>query len=778
MVAILCNILLKCYHRRAWETRKTSDCIATIYKQKSPVKQDYHQETSVYNQYIMVTFQQNVTKGEKNMRKRTRRQSKMVKTLLALTLAAGLALPGQAEAKVWNVGSQTEYDSIISSVQGGDTINVAPGVSITPTAPIGKNINLTGGTFDGGGNRQIVSSASGFGSISNAVMQNGFYDGTGGGGAIYIYGGFLTGGIHSSVFTGNEAGGGGGAIYIASGSLTGGIHNSVFTGNEAGVGGAIFWQPSSGAAPLTIDSSGSGVLFHGNKASSTPNSIHFHLANAATFEVTGSGTLAMYDPVSAAGTNSLSIHQTGSSTWILGGDNQTANTTWNIQSGTLLLTDDSPMTANAKLAGTSFTLASGATLLVTPSALSPAQIGTTGTVLDGNIGVGSDERYRAYIDPSAFSATLLTVDNLTTNNSTLGATAGSFGLGQYDYTYDGLAWNGSNLEYRVTSSALSAERNGVYAANAPLRSALANGTNSAVFSHLSDQFDNLRKRPDKTITLNLTTAQEEHSNVWGSLLNNNMKNDPSGNNAGSSVNTPGLIIGGDWQVNDNSFFGGAISATWPDYEQGRLEADGKDIRIALYGGTLLKGNWNLGYLASAGFGDMSHQRTTQLGKAHAKYDTSNYTLGLSLGKNIDRSNGVTLKPYLSYEYIRSLSDGYSETSNWGLSDITAGGQNNSVSRIKLGMNIRKDSKSNSYIQGGLYWQGLFGDREAHVTSFMNTAPGSNVRFTGAGMDKNALGLDLAIGKRVGRTDLSLSYNGIFGKNSMSNAFSVNFNYRF
>ena len=799
------------------------------------------------------------------MRRKTRRQNRMLKTLMALTLTSGLAMPVPADAAaIFNVGSYDELRNAANVATSGDTISIREGTVISAGGQVDLPINAgviivgNGAVLDGirlDNQSGSISSITGLnmrGSIANGAggainasnIEGGITNSsftsntaTGGGkngGAIAVLG-TLTGGINNSVFidnsssgasggaivassisdgiTGsvfanNEAKGGHGGAIILEHSLSGGITGSTFTGNTAaqnggaiaasGIdyiknsqftgnkavsdGGAIFISSTSGPSELTLDGTGNGVLFHNNMAGvNTPNSIHFDLANNnAALNITGAGTIAMYDPLSTTGSGrELNINQTGG-TWILGGNNDTANTKWNISGGTLVLTSDSKY-GRSLIKGDSFTIGTVAALLVVPDT-TRAWIQAADADINGTVGVGSDERYRGYIAPADFDTTLLVV-NTNSNDKKLAATAGTFALGQYDYTYDSLEWNGggSLLSYRVTSSRLSAERNGAYAANATLFSNLANGTASSVFGHIGDTFKKINPKTIENAQYLIEPndgGKKKQLSVWGAFLNNNMKTDQRSGSSGSSVNTPGLIIGTDKPLGDKSFIGFAVSATWPDYEQGRLDADGKDIRLAVYGGTLLKKGWQLGYMASAGKGNMSHKRITSTDTARAKYDISSYTLGLSLAKPIEYQIGKTLKPYLTYEYIRSLSDGYTENSWTGLTGITAAGQSNSLSRIKLGMSHRQENDRGSFFEGGLYWQILAGDKNAKVNSFMNTNPGSPVSLSGTGMDTNALGIDLSIGRKVGKTDIALSYNGTFGEKSRSNTFSINLNYKF
>lgn len=794
----------------------------------------------------------------------TRTQKRMVTALFALFLVAGTDM---AEAAVDIApATWSDFKAGVDAMHDGDTACFKAGKYQTDSLVVfienGANINIKGadaGTvIDAGGKNYRGTFKFIYhdgGSVQNITVKNARDGGSGSAVMTYMK---LRGGIKGCTFTNNRSGGSGGAVYVAydllggitdsafignstrehggafyaTGDLTGGITNCAFIGNESFFeGGAVFSgaidriqnsifignkSGNEGGAVCIVDgtyttilnNAGERTIFAGNTYDGKPNSIYFVLGVGTLLSVVGAGDLYMYDPMSTRDEGMLFIEKAGSGMWTLGGDNvPNGNAHWEISAGTLRLVEDSNYgradARSASISGESFTLDKAAKLLAVPVAAgkTPASINTATTTLDGTVGVGSDERPRARIDK--FNGVVLSVDNMTANKSTIAAKEGTFKLGQYDYKYKNLRWDGNKLVFDMEGGCssvihidavaikkssrhygtLSRERNGVYSANAPLRATLANSSTTEVFGHIGDVLgSHTTDHTTNVKMLNLTEPKKqsgkEKGALWGTFLNNNTKTDPSGSSAGSSVNTPGLIIGADQQIGEHSFIGEAVSATWPDYEQGRVDADGKDIRLALYGGSELKDGWQIGYIVSAGRGDMHNSRLTDFDTSSAKYDTSSYTFGLSLAKPVEYRMGKTIKPYMSYEYIRSLSDGYTENSRTGLTDITSGGQNSNVSRVKLGLNHRSDTANGSYFASSLYWQGLFGDRKANVTSYMNAAAGSTVSLSGAGMDSSAIGLDLSWGRKVGKTDMALCYNGLFGAQSTSNTFSINFMYKF
>ena len=584
------------------------------------------------------------------------------------------------------------------------------------------------------------------------------------GGAIRVTGAF-TNNITNSNFSDNTAGALGGAIYTHS-NFTSTMSNSYFFNNTATTsGGAIYIR---GITDLTIGQGN--TIFYNNTAAGSPNSLYFANGNSAT--ITTHGTLSLYDPM--RGSNSL-FNKQGTGLMILGGSN-IGFTNFNVDAGTLLLTYDSQNSAAKGItANTSFNLNAGSQLQIVPTATG-ININSPTIQLDGTTTVGSDYRYMA---EQAFGSnhTILTLNNPYTGAGQLTNTAGTFTLGQYAYQYDSLHWNGNQLQVNVTRSYLNPETTGGYAANAPMRTRLANKTNSLIFEHLSELFAKLKV--DKITKSYLTeNKQKIGENVWTSSFYNQVHNDHYDVQAGSKAKVPGLLLGKDQQISDKSFIGMTLSAAWPDYKQGSIDSTGKDIRLSLYGGTLLKNDWQFGYLLSAGFGDISQERIAGPDKLTADYDVNTYSLGFSFSKEYIKNAKTTITPFFSYEYLKIKTDGYQEKGN-PLTSITANAHSQDISRVQLGLQLFKQQSDDSYIKSSLYYQGLFGDTSAGVHSYMTNTPNSNVYIEGSSVNRNAVGFDLTWGKQLSdKATVDLSLNGMYGSRGTSYDVRVGVNFKF
>ncbi|MDR0340444.1 MAG: hypothetical protein LBH53_02700, partial [Puniceicoccales bacterium] len=181
-----------------------------------------------------------------------------------LSIDVGGPYEAEAESHIWGeICSQSAVD--------GDTLQFKSEVYVfSDHVEIDKNLGLCGAEFSEGGPLTVLEKSesancrffyfSGDGGGESGVRFIAF-DGNGlyasdSGGAIYCCGSF-TGGVHSSIFSGNEVSYDGGAISCY--NFTGGVHSSIFSGNEANWnGGAIFCGNFTGGVHSSI--------FSGNEA--------------------------------------------------------------------------------------------------------------------------------------------------------------------------------------------------------------------------------------------------------------------------------------------------------------------------------------------------------------------------------------------------------------------------------------------------------------------------------------------------------------------------------
>ena len=604
-------------------------------------------------------------------------------------------------------------------------------------------------------------------------------------------------------FTGNLAGYSGGAISSDSTNITG--SNNSFTGNSASSGGAI---NAGGLAGVTISGnnttftnntatnnggaiytwgdvtiSGNNTYFNGNTAGGNLNSIHLYAyANVHTLNVSSSGNTLMYDPISSEdGGNGgkIAINQTGTGVWTLGGNNQIHDGNWDISAGTLLLTYDSAgnmAQINNLGAANTFTLGSAATLLVVPDPSGAmAQINSTTVDLQGTVGVGSDLRTAS--EGSLGDRVLLRLSEGNNNALRLTGTSGKFSLGLHDYAYDNLHWENSNrdLVLNVHNVVVNPDRSGGHSITTPVATNLNNMSNTAMFMHMSSIFDKVREG-DQDFFYDYQTNTRR--NLWGHTYFNRTQKDQDGRYSGYSVKTPGIILGNDWQLGKNSFLGLALSGAWPKFEQGSTEVKGHDIRFNIYGGSALANDWEFAYLLGAGLNDYDGSRHLLGNRYEADFKGKNYSAGIYLGKVFRQSANAVLKPFVTYEYMRMTTDGYSEKGDGGANIATSSHAEN-ISRMRLGVEWKKQMSQKNHVSASVFWQRLFGDINPYGTSWLVSSPQYPVRTGGGALDRNSAGLDLSWGRQLNqKSKISLTYRGLYGSKGLSTEFDFMYSYSF
>ena len=596
----------------------------------------------------------------------------------------------------------------------------------------------------------------------------------------------------------------GGAVYSGTFTMTGGVSN--FRNNYAkaatldnALGGAVFVN---GNASINLSNAASRATFKGNYVTDgttiKANSLYFSVASASTFNVNGAGTLYMYDPISRSkgssvnAGNTLSVTKNGTGTWVLGGLNDTPNTTWAINGGTFITDFDfknNPFAITSTDSGrnvTSFSLGSGASLLVTVGGAA-ATIKADSISLSGSVGLNNDK-----IGPGR----LLNGENLAlrldsssiTNNSNILSTSGTLSDSLYDgIEYTDLRWESDNsLKFNVStaSAKVNSDAAGLHAVQGAVKASVHNVTNSYIFSALSaNQYSDIQTisiDPETQNSVSFLTGNSDDESektgkrFWGSWMHNLTRTKQKGSVAGSGLTTSGFILGIDQPVTSKTRLGLAISAAWPDYEQGSTEVDGRDIRAAIYSSSQLSNDFQLDLIASAGFGKLKSKRVRLSESMHGDYDTSNYTFGAKLTKNIKKGTN-TYSPFVSYEYLHMLSDGYVET---GVHSLTMPGQNNNISRVQMGMGYKHNSGKDIF-SASLYYQRLFGDTDIQTTSWLTADPLSSVSLSGTGVDENSLGVYVGWKRDLSaKTSINLSYNGLYGSDSKSHTFNLGFEYKF
>ncbi|MDL2314303.1 autotransporter domain-containing protein [Desulfovibrio sp. OttesenSCG-928-C14] len=614
------------------------------------------------------------------------------------------------------------------------------------------------------------------GNVDNSVFKNNETTG-GSGGAMYITTGW-TGNAVSSEFSGNKASGSGGAVYAS--AFSGNLSNSVFSGNTAGnFGGALYVNTNFVAS---VDA-GATTVFSGNRDGNGLNSIYFNNdggGKSAEFKV--DGTLYLFDPLKG-GTAGLKAKKSGNGLMVLGGKSSLPSE-FTVDSGTLRLTFDwENGAAGLELGlGGKFTLSSSARLELVPQAEAITIIASEYNFASGNaVALGNDYRYAPAFSPEA--GKVVADFNGPSHNGALNvasATRGTFSVGQYDYAYSNLRYDESDnkLKLDLNSVKASPERNGAYGASAALRGALANPAPAELFAHAGEIFKFLRKNMD---TFAAGTSDVVWGlRAWGQGFYNYSTHDAHGGQAKSTLKVPGFIMGMDKELGQRAFLGVAVSAAWPDYTQGHVDIDGYDLRVIPYAGVLLPADIELAGFISAGTGTLDQTRRNNGYRYTSSFDVDTYSLGLSLAKAFELGEYYSIKPFASYEYIHTRSHKYTEEGGDLLNPgIHASKHSEQTSRVKLGVSGSMEMDSGLYLKGELYYQALFGDRNASVSSYLTTNPDHGVSVSGTKLDRNSVGAGLTAGYRItDALNISGNYNIVTGKDSTGHSFGLRLDYRF
>ena len=625
------------------------------------------------------------------------------------------------------------------------------------------------------------------GDYIGGIIRARFVENTAGqsGGAFYISGDF-NGDIKYIGFKGNIAGQDGGAFYVG-GDFNSTIIDSVFARNSAtnGYGGAIYLRGDTGAnVNMSLDGNN---LFQGNMAQNEPNSIHFQNAGSSSILTVTGGIQRMLDPIfsadnSGSGGGLTTINQTGG-TWYLGGPNVTNGSAWNITGGTLVAGAGSGNNAFSIYYTThTFTIGPNATFGIAPTGLT-ASISTSGAgntiTLNGAVGLASDSYASAAELQTGTGVVLLNVEanSGTLNNAqNLLATEGTVSIGLRQVSYSNLHWFANS----ATNHNLIAD---IYNSNEP--SALAkSGTNAsqaADFMNMHDPtsdiiFAGLGNFTATGSNKNLTNTKSGR-NLWAHAIVGRTTKDAQDGYEKATMTNSGLILGATLTEGDTSLFGAALSYSVPRYKQGGTTTAAKDIRAIIYGAKEFDSGLQLDWLASAGIGRLDTMRNDGFFEYQSRPLIRHYSLGLKLSKELGIGEKDTLKPFLSLEYLNSRVEGYTETGVMLGGAFKVGSAQKNTYRSRLGLEYIHNYDNGAF-KAGLYYQHLFGETEMTNHISMEADP-VGLHVTSKGADKNAGGIYLNYNRKMdAKTSIGVNYSGLKGSKAFSNAFGVQFTYKF
>lgn len=247
---------------------------------------------------------------------------------------------------------------------------------------------------------------------------------------------------------------------------------------------------------------------------------------------------------------------------------------------------------------------------------------------------------------------------------------------------------------------------------------------------------------------------------------------------GYDIHYPALTAGYDHWLTDTFFIGAALSGALPRYRSDDADIDGRNVTAALYGGALLPLELELG--AFAAYGHTNHDQTRHVsGRTYdGDYDADSFSAGVSLGRSFGLGDGISLRPFVSYEYLYLHTDSYNEGD--GAYALRFGGSHNNLHRLQSGADLTYTFDSQAFVNGRAYYSGLYGDRRGTSRIAFSMDPDQNT-FTSLGdaMDENSLGLGLSAGvPLMDNLRLSFGYDCLTGKDNTSHAGTLSLTYAF
>lgn len=445
-----------------------------------------------------------------------------------------------------------------------------------------------------------------------------------------------------------------------------------------------------------------------------------------------------------------------------------------------------------------------------------------------------------FVKPPAFSygpklgsnAAVLKLDaaNPPDNQSTLLARdpSGRFAMGPYDYVYSNPHWATDGSLKISTARSFNTERGGTAAVTAPLAMAVQNPVPGLLFDRMKRNFAHSAgtagagagfSETHLAVLAGLTPAAPAMAHdaryaslsdradgpprsgdllsgdrpVWLGFLNGGGEL-RSGNSSlwmtpgysytsqhgrvGYDIHYPALTAGYDHWFSDSFFIGVALSGALPRYRSNDADIDGRNVTAALYSGALLPLELELG--AFVAYGHTNHDQTRHVHDRtyDGDYDADSFSAGLSLGRSFVLSSELSLRPFVSYDYLYLHTDSYSEGD--GTYALRFGGSHNNLHRLQSGADLAYTFDNEAFVSGRAYYSGLYGDRRGTSRIAFSMDPDQNT-FTSRGdaMDENSLGLGLSAGvPLMDNLRLSFGYDCLTGKDNTSHAGTLSLAYTF
>ena len=288
---------------------------------------------------------------------------------------------------------------------------------------------------------------------------------------------------------------------------------------------------------------------------------------------------------------------------------------------------------------------------------------------------------------------------------------GAISIGVFDHHYQ-LAWNGDQVilgqagtTYNKTLGAGEATR-GPGAMGADLLNALP------LFDHLRRALDLGRLQP----------AYGQGDSGFGLWLSPGFTHTRYSGDRAYDLDTLGTSLGWDYRPEGRDLvFGLALSFFDQDYDSRRTELEGRTFLAQAYAGAALPQNFEAFFSLGLGRSDYEQSRQVYGQRLKSDYEADLFSLGLELARPFELSPSLSLRPFLSYDYLHLAVNGYRERGGNGIYNIRTRGYDQDLHRFRAGAGLDWEAPE-SGVQLGLkaWYQGLGGDRD----------PRNNFRFTG------------------------------------------------
>jgi outer membrane autotransporter protein len=221
---------------------------------------------------------------------------------------------------------------------------------------------------------------------------------------------------------------------------------------------------------------------------------------------------------------------------------------------------------------------------------------------------------------------------------------------------------------------------------------------------------------------------------------------------------------------DNDILGGlAFSLAWPTSKSTGMKNKATSWLLSGYGGYELPGQVELGVAVGLGQSRYELSRWVRNNYSAADYDSRTLRAGLSLGRPIDLTPSLSLRPRLLADYLNIKVDGYKETA--GKFSLGREGSSQDLWRTELLAELVWQSETGASVGGSLGWARLYGDRETSVQSFfIADAPDYNFFDSGTPLDRDNLTVGLNASLPIADSwAIEADYNGIFGRSTDSHS---------